>query len=170
MTGIRRRASPWAACRSLVGLLLAVVARAWPAPAMAQSPAPVTVGAEPRSTDTVRVGCFGGHAASSSGNVLDRAGALSSYEKQLQTPATYSFLRRDSAVAALVFAELERIRFRTMRVNAISNMTCFLELSDSEGEHEVTWLMGRPPAELHPVLAALTRTFGNHGAMWARGI
>ena len=40
-------------------------------------------------------------------------------------------------------------------------MTCALELTDSEGEHVVTWIKGQPPAELAPVLAALRRAFGD---------
>jgi hypothetical protein len=137
---------------------------------MAQSPTSMTATAESRSTDTVRVGCFGGHAALSSGHVLTGEGALSRYEKQLQTPATYTFLRRDSVAAALVFAELERIRFRTLRFNEISNMTCFLELNDSGKEHELSWLPGRPPAALKPALATLKRIVGDPNALWAEGI
>jgi hypothetical protein len=167
---MRNRARPWTVCSAVVGVCLAAAARPGMEPVVTQSPTSPTVTAESRSTDTVRVGCFGGHAALSSGNVLTREGALSRYEKQLQTPATYTFLRRDSVAAALVFAELERIRFRTLRFNEISNMTCFLKLSDSNEKHELTWLLGRPPAVLKPALAALTRTFGDHSAMWAQGI
>ena len=56
---------------------------------------------------------------------------------------------------------LEHIRFRAHRFNRVGNMTCALELIDSEGEHVVTWIKGEPPAELAPVLAALRRAFGD---------
>ncbi|HEX6314699.1 MAG TPA: hypothetical protein VFZ73_07565 [Gemmatimonadaceae bacterium] len=133
---------------------------------MAHSQALVTAPSASRSTDTVRVGCFGGVAALSSGNLLTREGALIKYEKQLHAPATYAFIRRDSAAAARVFAELERIRFRTLRFNEIDNMTCSLELKDRVGQHSVSWKMGQPPAQLEPVLAALNRTFGDDHPRW----
>jgi hypothetical protein len=169
MKRAHHRASISALAGSLVVMLLVIAARPGQGPAMAPSQTVATSPAASRS-DSVRVGCFGGIAARGSGNVVTREGALSSYEKQLQTPATYTFLRRDSAAAALVFAELDRIRFRTLRFNEIRNMTCILELSDANGKHDVTWEIGGPPPELKRVLAALTRLFGDQSAMWARGI
>jgi hypothetical protein len=163
---MNRRRTIVSVASCVVGVVLVMAARPGPRPATAGSQRGLTLAGAP--SDTVRVGCFGGYAALSSGNVLTREGALSRYEKQLQTPATYTFLRRDSVAAALIFAELERIRFRTLRSSEISNMTCFLELGDREGKHELTWAIGRPPAELKPALAVLTRTFGDQSALWAR--
>ena len=160
----RSRASLCAACSALT--LVLVAARPGRGPTLAHSQALVTAPSASASTDTVRVGCFGGDAALASGNLLTRAGALIRYEKQLDAPATYAFMRRDSAAAARVFAELERIRFRTLRINEIDNMTCSLELKDRVGQHSVSWRMGQPPAQLEPVLAALNRTFGDNHPRW----
>lgn len=116
--------------------------------------------------DSVLIGCYGGVRGGGSGNKLARNGDLWSFEKPLQTEARYTLLRRDPAAAALVFAELERVRFRSLRFNTVTNMTCVLELNDSAGEHKVSWPRGALPAELEPVLAALIRAFGDDRRMW----
>jgi len=45
-------------------------------------------------------------------------------------------------------------------------MTCFLELTDGKGKHEVTWIKGQPPAELGSVLVALGRAFRESRRIW----
>lgn len=133
----------------------------------AQSPGRAA-GAAIRSDDSVRVGCSGGITGGGSGNTLTRDGQLAAYQRPTwrRDSVTHSPLRRDSAAATSVFAALERVRFRALRFNKVGNMTCVLELHDSSGEHSVNWLMGQPPAELEPVLAALKRAFGDDRRLW----
>jgi hypothetical protein len=133
----------------------------------AQSRLPAAAGAASRS-DTVSVGCSGGYTGGGSGNTLTRDGQLSAYQRKSwrRDSITHAPLRRDAEAARTVFAALETIRFRALRFSEIGNMTCVLALHDSKGEHAVTWLMGRPPAELDPVLAALKRAFGDDRRLW----
>ena len=134
----------------------------------AQPPRPAAAVAASRSEDSVRVGCSGGYSGGGSGNTLTRDGQLSAYQRKTwrRDSITHAPLRRDPEGATTVFAALESIRFRALRFNEIGNMTCVLALHDSNGEHAVTWLMGRPPAELDPVLAALKRAFGDDRRLW----
>lgn len=162
VNAIRARAGQWAACALTI---LVAAGRSAPESVLAHSPIPITPSVS-QSTDTARVGCYGGYAALSSGNLLTRDGTLVRYEKPFRATETYTFIRRDSVAAARVFAELERIRFRTLRFTEIDNMTCSLELKDRVGQHSVSWKMGRPPAELEPVLAALNRAFGDDRPRW----
>lgn len=124
------------------------------------------VAAAGEDPDTVRVGCGGGRTGLATGNTITRAGALSAYVKPFNSEATFTFLRTDTVAADSVFAALERVRFRTVRFTEFGNMTCALELTDSEGRHAVTWVEGQPPAELAPVLAALERAFGENRRPW----
>ena len=117
-------------------------------------------------TDSVLIGCSGGNTGLGIGNTLTREGQLGAYTKPLREAATHTPLRRDAAGATAVFGALERIRFRAFRFSEIGNMTCYLELIDGEGKHEVNWVMGRPPQELAPALAALRRAFGDDRRMW----
>lgn len=117
-------------------------------------------------SDSVNIGCSGGATGLGIGNALTRDGQLSAYTKPLQEAATHTPLRRDSAGAAAVFAALERIRFRAFRFSEIGNMTCYLILIDRGGQHEVDWVMGRPPQEIAPALDALRRAFGDDRRMW----
>jgi hypothetical protein len=126
-------------------------------------PLAATGGPDP---DTVRVWCFGGRTGAASGNTITRDGELMKYAKPLHSAPVSTFLRRDSASADSVFAALERIRFRALRFAGRGNMTCVLELNDSEGRHKASWLHGRAPAELAPALAALKRAFGDDRGMW----
>ena len=148
MTGPVRQRPLW--------LLVSLIALVGPGLASAQVPA---------RDDSVRVRCSGGETGAGTGNTLTRSGQLSAYVKPLREAATQTSLRRNSATAAAVFAALERIRFRMLRFNEIGNMTCVLELVDGEGEHEVNWILGRPPARLEPVLAALRSAFDDR-RMW----
>lgn len=116
--------------------------------------------------DTVRVGCFGGRTGAASGNTITRDGALGRYAKPLKGAADSTFIRRDSAAAATVFAELERVNFRTLRHDGRGIMTCLLELRDAAGKHSVSWPSGRPPAAIEPVLTALSRAFGDDRRGW----
>ena len=116
--------------------------------------------------DTARVWCFGGRNGAASGHTITRAGELMKYEKTLHSEAASTLLRRDAASADSVFAALERIRFRSLRFNEISNMTCVLELNDGSGKHTVSWPQGQPPAAIQPVLVALARAFGDDRGMW----
>lgn len=149
-----------------LGLILSLLALGAPATGAAQRPtqAPATPAA--RGDDSVRIGCSGGFTGDGSGNTLTRSGALSAYVRPLREPPTYTPLRGDSRAAAAVFAALERLRFRTLRFKEIGNMTCVLELIDSDGRHEVNWIMRRPPAELEPALAALRRAFRDDRRGW----
>jgi hypothetical protein len=144
-------------------VLASLVALADPAIGSAQSPevAPATA-----ASDSVRIGCSGGNTGLGIGNTLTREGQLGAYVKPLRETATHTPLRRDAAGATAVFGALERIRFRAFRFSEIGNMTCYLELIDGEGKHEVNWVMGRPPQEIAPALAALRRAFGDDRRMW----
>jgi hypothetical protein len=126
---------------------------------------PLTVAAGP-DPDTARVWCFGGRTGAASGHTITRDGELMKYEKALHSAAVSTLLRRDATSADSVFAALARIRFRALRHEGRGNLTCVLELNDSAGRHTVSWLIGRPPAELEPVLAALRRAFGDDRRMW----
>ena len=142
------------------GALLALSALVGPA-AAAQAPAAASA-----ESDSVRIGCSGGNTGLGLGNTVTRSGQLAAYRKPLREPAAHTPLRRDSAAATAVFAALERMRFRAFRFSKIGNMTCYLELTDGRGEHEVNWVRGQPPPELAPVLAALRRAFGDDRRMW----
>ena len=137
-----------------------------PGIASAQQPAPAAAGMAARGDDSVRIGCSGGETGAGSGNAITRSGALSTYDKPLGAAPAHTPLRRDPAVAATVFRELDRLRLRTLRFNVIGNMTCVLELVDGEGRHAVAWPIRQPPPALAPVLAALARAFGNDRGMW----
>lgn len=126
---------------------------------------PLSIAAGP-DPDTVRVWCFGGRIGAASGHTITRDGALMKYEKPFGSAAVSTLLRRGPASADSVFAALERIRFRSLHYEGRGNMTCALELNDDAGKHTVTWLIGQPPAELEPVLAALGRAFGDDRRMW----
>lgn len=119
-----------------------------------------------QAADTVRIGCSGGRTGGGSGNTLTREGEMHRYDRSIRSGDTYTYLGRDSAAAAPVFSELARVRFRHLQHNEPGNMTCILELKDGEGRHDVTWNRGRPPAELAPVIAALTRAFGDDRHLW----
>lgn len=149
-----------------IAVLGAILALSAPGVASAQRTAPAAASIVTRSDDTIRIGCSGGVTGAGSGNTITRSGALSAYHEALGEPATHSALRHDSAAAAAVFRELDRVRFRTLRFDGIGNMTCVLELADSAGAHSVSWQIGQPPAELEPVLAALGRAFGDDRRMW----
>ena len=144
-------------------VLAALAALAGPGIAFSKAAgaAPVT-----SAGDSMRIGCSGGNTGLGIGNTLTRDGQLGSYTKPLREAATHTPLRRDPAGAAAVFAALERIRFRDVRFSEIGNMTCYLQLIGGEGKHEVNWVMGRPPQELAPALAALRRAFCDDRRMW----
>ena len=127
-----------------------------------------SAGVESRSVDTVRVGCSGGYTGGGSGNTLTRDGQLAAYQRKTwrRDSVTHLPLRRDSAAATTVFAALEDVRFRALRYSKVGNMTCVLTLHDRDGEHDVTWPMGRPPRALAPVLAALERAFRHDRRQW----
>lgn len=137
-----------------------------PGIASAQQPAPAAASMAARGDDSVRIGCSGGVTGAGSGNTITRSGALSAYHRPLGEAATHTPLRRDSAAAAAVFRELDRVRFRTLRFDGIGNMTCVLELADGAGQHAVSWRIGESPPALEPVLAALSRAFGDDRRMW----
>ena len=145
------------------GALVALSAFAGATAGSAQEPAP---GPPSTVSDSVRIGCSGGITALGLGNTITREGQLAAYTKPLREAATHTPLRRDSAAAGAVFAALEGIRFRALRFSEIGNMTCYLELIDGEGKHEVNWVMGQAPQELAPVLTALRRAFGDDRRMW----
>ena len=149
----------------VIGLAVALGACLIAAAAGTQGPAE-PVSAPARGADSVFVGCSGGETGEGYGHTLTRDGQLSAYVKPLREVATHTPIRRDSAATAAVFAALEHIRFRALHFNRVGNMTCFLELTDSEGEHAVTWIKGEPPAALEPVLAALGRAFRDKPRMW----
>lgn len=151
---------------SVPGQLLALAALATPGAATAQSSLPATVGAESRAADTVRVGCSGGITGDGSGNVATGVGDLASYSQPLQGTPTYTLPRRDSAAAAAVFAELDRLRFDTLRYDEHGVRTCVLELRSGAVRHSVTWPAGQPPAALRSVLAALSRAFADDRRGW----
>ena len=117
-------------------------------------------------TDSVLIGCSGGNTGLGIGNTLTRDGHLASYRRPLGEPVEHSPLRRDTTATARIFSALERIRFRTIRFSEIGNMTCYLELIDGAGRHEVDWVIGRPPPEIEPALAELRRAFGDDRRMW----
>jgi hypothetical protein len=146
-------------CRALVALLAFAGATAGSAQEPAQGP-PSAV------SDSVRIGCSGGNTGLGLGNTLTRDGQLAAYRKPLREAATHTPLRHDSAAARAVFGALERIHFRAFRFSEIGNMTCYLELIDGEGKHQVNWVMGQAPPELAPVLTALRRAFGDDRRMW----
>lgn len=148
-----------------LALLTSLVVLSAPGTVYAQDPVPAASTAI-RSDDSIRIGCSGGVTGAGSGNTITRSGALSAYHKPLGEAATHIPLRRDSAGAAAVFRELDRVRFRTLRLDGIGNMTCVLELEDGRGEHAVSWQIGQPPAALEPVFAALRRVFGDDRRMW----
>lgn len=148
-----------------LALLASIVVLSAPGTACAQGPAPAASTAT-RSDDSIRIGCSGGVTGAGSGNTITRSGALSAYRRPLGEAATHTPLRRDSAGAAAVFRELDRVRFRTLKFDGIGNMTCVLELEDGGGEHSVSWQIGQPPAALEPVLAALRRVFGDDRRVW----
>jgi hypothetical protein len=148
----------------LLGLLLPLAMVASPGGMRTYATSPAAPGMH--SDDTVRVGCSGGHTGGGSGNTITRAGQLSGYTRELRTGDKYTQLRRDSAAAASVFTELERIRFRALQHRQIGNVTCVLELRDAAGSHYVAWLKGRPPTVLEPVLAVLERAFGDDRRWW----
>jgi hypothetical protein len=143
--------------------LVALPALVGPTAGLAQAPAPAPASA---TSDSVRIGCSGGNTGLGLGNTITRDGQLATYSKPLREAAAHTPLRRDSAAARAVFAALERIDFREFHFSRIGNMTCVLELTDSRGEHEVNWIIGQPPPELAPVLAALRRAFGDDRRMW----
>lgn len=149
--------------RAALGLLVLLAALAAPGPAAAQAS---TARDASGVVDTVRIGCSGGVTGNGTGNVLTSDGRLSRYSKELQSPRVYTPLRQDSAAARAVFAELDRMRFRTVHHKEISNMTCVLELRDRAGEHYVSWPARNPPAALEPALAALRRAFGDDRAWY----
>jgi hypothetical protein len=146
--------------------LASLAALVVPASGLAQSAeaAPATSTTAP--TDSVRIGCSGGHTGLGLGNTLTRDGHLASYRRPLGKPTEHTALRRDTTAAARVFLALERIRFRTIRFSEIGNMTCYLEQVDGTGSHEVNWVIEQPPPELEPVLAELRRAFGDDRRMW----
>ena len=139
---------------------------AGPGIASAQRPARAAASPAAHSDDSVRIGCSGGETGGGSGNTITRSGDLSGYDKALGATPTHTPLRRDSASAAAVFREIDRVRFRALRFNTVGNMTCVLELIDSQGEHAVAWPIRQPPPALAPLLAALRRAFGDDRRMW----
>ena len=157
---MRRRT---AGCRATA--LVALAALVGPTAGAAQAPAAAAAAAS-AETDSVRIGCSGGNTGLGLGNTITRGGQLAAYTKPLREAAAHTPLRRDSAAATAVFAALERMRFRAFRFSKIGNMTCYLELTDSQGEHEVNWIRGQPPPELAPVLDALRGAFGDDRRMW----
>lgn len=121
---------------------------------------PFTVAAGPDS-DTVRVWCVGGRTGAAHGNSVRRDGELRKFAKPLHSDTVSTFLRRDPDAADSVFATLERIRFRTLRHEGRSLMTCVLELREGAGKHRVSWPAGSPPDQLEPAFRALRLAFGD---------
>ena len=147
--------------RAMVLASLAALADPGIGSAQSTAVAPATAG-----SDSVRIGCSGGNTGLGIGNTLTRDGHLASYRRPLGEPVEHSPLRRDTTATARIFSALERIRFRTIRFSEIGNMTCYLELIDGAGRHEVDWVIGRPPPEIEPALAELRRAFGEDRRMW----
>lgn len=110
--------------------------------------------------DIVRIWCFGGRTGAAHGSSVTRDGELRKFAKPLHSDTVSTFLRKDRGAADSVFATLERIRFRTLRHEGRSIMTCVLALRDAAGEHNVSWPAGGPPAELEPTFSALRLAFG----------
>lgn len=120
----------------------------------------------PESVEVNAIRARAGQWATGALTILVAAGrsAPESVLAHSRTPITPSVSQ--STDTARVFAELERIRFRTLHFTEIDNMTCSLELKDKVGQHSVSWKMGQPPAQLEPVLAALNRAFGDDHPRW----
>jgi hypothetical protein len=111
--------------------------------------------------DTVFAGCSGGVTGGGGGLAVTGRGEILKW--QLQGPrslssAVYTAVGTDSATAAAIFAELARVRFRSIDHQKPSNMTCFIALAASAGTHSVSWPIGNPPMqlrELHRLLQVL---------------
>ena len=106
----------------------------------------------PGPADTITTGCSGGVTGGGNGAAVTGRGEILRWERDAAgQPTRFTLVRTDSAAAATAFAELERIGFRSIVHSEPSNMTCFLELADSAGRHEVSWPIGQPPAKVGEV-------------------
>lgn len=140
-------------------LALAAAAMMLPAvrPVAPQAGAPGVVASTPGwpapvRTDTAIAGCSGGFTGGGGGVVVTSRGEIIQWAQDTYAPPRrYRTLRTDSAAAAAIFAELARIRFRSLPEGKSSNVTCSLELTGAGGAHAVSWPLGRPPAAVRAV-------------------
>jgi hypothetical protein len=103
------------------------------------------------ASDTLVAGCSGGDSGGGLGLVVTGVGGILEWQKDgpgAITSEDYRLLGNDSARTAAVFAELARIRFRSIEQHTQSNMTCFLSLTGSAGPHSISWPLGEPPVQL----------------------
>jgi hypothetical protein len=109
---------------------------------------------ETAPADTLSGGCTGGVTGGGGGVAVTGRGEILKWSQDVATvPVEFTAVRTDSAAVAAIFAEAERIGFRTIVHRRPFNVTCFLALADSAGRHSVAWPMGDVP----PVVRELNR-------------
>lgn len=111
----------------------------------------------PAPTDTVFAACHGGFSGGEHGVAVTSGGEILEWGGPLPNlPRAYRLVRTDSAAAAQVFAELDRIRFRSVESNQSDNVTCYVELRTNSGSHTVAWPIHNEPRELHHAYEHIT--------------
>lgn len=150
---------PWlvAAACALVTLALAACQPAGAVPGEAPHAPIHTAGvALPAASpaDTLKGGCSGGVTGGGNGVAVTGRGEILRWAQATATHSVeFTVVRTDSAAVADLFAEAQRIGFRSIDYRKPFNMTCFLTLTDSAGVHTVAW----PAGEVPPAVRELSR-------------
>ena len=96
--------------------------------------------------------CSGGFTGGGGGSIVTRDGRFYHWQRQTYaSPQWMKFDRRDSARAAMLFAEAERIGFLRTDYDKPSNMSCSLSLVSGAKGHTVTWPINGAPRHIRAV-------------------
>jgi len=118
----------------------------------ATSQSPVVVA----PTDTIFSGCRGGFTGGGREIAITGRGEILARDFVLpHSPVVFRTVGTDSAAAAQLFRDLDRVRFRAMNSGESSNVTCSVTISDARGRYEVLFPSGSIPAALQPIVARI---------------
>ena len=105
--------------------------------------------------ESLSCGCSGGFTGGGGGVVVQRDGGIHRWSRPTyRDPVEQSFVRFDRVAARDLFAQVERIKFTSIRYSKPSNMTCRVELRQGASTHVIAWPLGDPAAPSEVVALA----------------
>ena len=109
--------------------------------------------------DSLMYGCGGGVTGGGSGVIITSGGGIGRWRRSGPAPGPREVQSAgtDSAAAAEVFGQLERLDFRSIDHDVPGNWTCFLTLTDAGGTHGVAWPGPTPPPALRRLEGLIRR-------------
>jgi hypothetical protein len=121
------------------------------APSRATSPQRV---AQDSLATHLETGCGGGVTGGGSGAIVTQTARFYRWSQPGPDSAsrTLTFVRRDSARAAVLFREAEQRGLSRVRFSEPFNVTCFLALIRAGQRYEVAWPVGTTPPKIRSLV------------------